>query len=271
VAVKGHGVGEDDDLIPFACWLCRDEPSFERQPVGALELDVLIRQSICLGCGDDGEVVEINVAALCEQSSQDFNSQGCRNTAEARVDDLKDCLAAVQYHHERYDGTGYPTGLKGENIPIDARVIAIADAFDAMTSKRPYRSHRMTAEEGRRELERCAGMQFDPAIVKVFNDINSKHIPKRVNIFAEAGAGPIIGMNMPYGYGFFGSFTNAQYRLTPGGFVGGGVNVKIHNGYYAFADVKYHVMVFNGNLGYTNNYSTPSIFFGISRGFSFRR
>ena len=102
-------------------------------------------------------------------------------------------------------------------------------------------------------------------------NINSKHIPKRVNVYAEAGAGPIIGMNMPYGYGFFGSFTNAQYRLTPGGFVGGGVNVKIHNGYYAFADVKYHVMVFNGNLGYTNNYSTPSVFFGISRGFSFRR
>ncbi len=110
-----------------------------------------------------------------------------------------------------------------------------------------------------------------PSYIGVQRNINSKHIPKKVNIYVEAGAGPVIGMNMPYGYGFFGSFTNAQYRLTPGGFVGGGVNAKIHNGYYAFADVKYHVMVFNGNLGYTNNYSTPSVFFGISRGFSFRR
>ena len=55
------------------------------------------------------------------------------------IESLKDCLAAIQYHHERYDGGGYPTGLKGDNIPLDARVLAVADSYDAMTSSRPWR------------------------------------------------------------------------------------------------------------------------------------
>jgi len=89
------------------------------------------------------------------------------------IDSLKDCLAAVQYHHERHDGTGYPTGLKGENIPLDARILAVADAYDAMVSQRPYRERAFTHEEAMDELIRCAGTQFDPEIVKVFVNINA--------------------------------------------------------------------------------------------------
>src|SRR5208283_2406820 len=63
------------------------------------------------------------------------------------VESLKDCLPGIQYHHERYDGTGYPTGLKGENIPLDARILAVADSYDAMTSQRPYRKESRTKEE----------------------------------------------------------------------------------------------------------------------------
>jgi diguanylate cyclase (GGDEF)-like protein/putative nucleotidyltransferase with HDIG domain len=88
------------------------------------------------------------------------------------IDALKECLSAVQYHHERYDGKGYPTGLKGDNIPLEARIIAVADAYDAMTSQRPYRERALTPEEGLDELKQCAGKQFDPRIVEVFNTIN---------------------------------------------------------------------------------------------------
>ncbi|MFC2069322.1 diguanylate cyclase [Chloroflexota bacterium] len=84
------------------------------------------------------------------------------------VGQLKDCLPAVQHHHERYDGTGYPGGLKGDNIPIDARIITVADSFDAITSSRPYREGKMTYSNAIDELERCSGQQFDPAVVKVF-------------------------------------------------------------------------------------------------------
>lgn len=90
------------------------------------------------------------------------------------VEDLKDCLAAVRYHHERYDGSGYPAGLKGENIPLDARILAVADAYDAMTSERPFRRRAMTYEQAREELRRCAGTQFDPKIVEVF--ISNYHV-----------------------------------------------------------------------------------------------
>jgi len=87
------------------------------------------------------------------------------------VDDLKGCLPGVQYHHEHYDGTGYPSGLKGDSIPLDARILAVADAYDAMTSKRPYRLWQASQEEAIKELESCAGTQFDPEIVRVFVNI----------------------------------------------------------------------------------------------------
>lgn len=83
------------------------------------------------------------------------------------VDSLHNCLAGVKYHHERYDGSGYPASLKGDNIPVDARILAVADAYDAMTSLRPYRK-KLTREEALKELECCAGTQFDPKIVEVF-------------------------------------------------------------------------------------------------------
>jgi diguanylate cyclase (GGDEF)-like protein len=73
----------------------------------------------------------------------------------------------VLHHHERWDGTGYPDGLQGEEIPLGARIIFVADAYDAMTSDRVYRS-RMSEEQAMAELISCAGSQFDPAIVAAF-------------------------------------------------------------------------------------------------------
>ena len=92
------------------------------------------------------------------------------------VENLRDCLAAVQYHHERYDGSGYPSGLKGSNIPLDARILAIADSFDAMTSSRPYRD-KMTAEDALGEIIQCSGTQFDPEIVRVFAKLIGPSLP----------------------------------------------------------------------------------------------
>lgn len=70
-------------------------------------------------------------------------------------------------HHERWDGRGYPLGLKGEEIPVECRILAVADAFDAMTSPRPYRKP-LSAEEAAQALRACAGSQFDPQVVEVF-------------------------------------------------------------------------------------------------------
>jgi putative nucleotidyltransferase with HDIG domain len=84
------------------------------------------------------------------------------------VDSIKECLPGVLYHHEHFDGSGYPQGLKAENIPFDARIIAVADSYDAMTSSRPYRNNALSSGAAIEELIRCSGTQFDPGIVKVF-------------------------------------------------------------------------------------------------------
>ena len=76
-------------------------------------------------------------------------------------------LQIVAAHHERWDGLGYPRGLRGEEIPLAARIFSLADAFDAMTTDRPYR-RALNTEQALAEIERCAGTQFDPKIVTMF-------------------------------------------------------------------------------------------------------
>lgn len=91
---------------------------------------------------------------------------------------FKAILAGITCHHERIDGLGYPFGLKGDEIPIDARIILIADTFDAMTTDRPYRKA-LPTETAFEELQKHAGTQFDRELVKVFiNDIGIEPLKK---------------------------------------------------------------------------------------------
>lgn len=84
-----------------------------------------------------------------------------------RVEGLKDVIGAMKFHHERWDGKGYPDGLKGESIPLIARIVAVADAYDAMVSTRPYRKG-LNPDFAYREITRYSGTQFDPAVVTAF-------------------------------------------------------------------------------------------------------
>ncbi len=84
-----------------------------------------------------------------------------------RIPFLRGAVPIVYHHHEKWDGTGYPLGFRGEAIPLGARIFAVADAFDAMTFDRPY-SKAVSYEAARNEIQRCAGTHFDPAVVETF-------------------------------------------------------------------------------------------------------
>jgi putative nucleotidyltransferase with HDIG domain len=93
------------------------------------------------------------------------------------VAELSDSLPIILNHHEHYDGSGYPSGLKGNEIPLEARLLSVADAYDAMTSLRPYHNQR-SSQEAIDELRRCAGTTFDPELVEIFCKILQSMVVK---------------------------------------------------------------------------------------------
>lgn len=98
------------------------------------------------------------------------------------LDELKAIIKDIRHHHERYDGSGYPDGLSGGDIPLGARILSIADSYDAMTSRRSYHEP-LKPEVAVNELKRCAGTQFDPELVVIFEEIIMG--PRNNKIFHE--------------------------------------------------------------------------------------
>ncbi len=97
------------------------------------------------------------------------------------IDFLKEVSRIIKYHHEKYDGSGYPDGLEGECIPIEAAILSVADAFDAMTSNRPYRNA-MTYTAATNIIINEAGKQFNPIVAKVFKDIMAENREMLINV-----------------------------------------------------------------------------------------
>lgn len=93
-------------------------------------------------------------------------------------------LPGVRYHHERFDGAGYPHGVKGEKIPIESRIILVADTYDAMTADRAYRKG-LAPEVAYKELMDFAGRQFDPKLVEIFLDAHPTWGKKDMKVFEE--------------------------------------------------------------------------------------
>lgn len=86
---------------------------------------------------------------------------------------LRPVLPIILYHHEKYDGTGYPSGLKKEEIPIGARIMAVVDSFEAMVVQRPYRE-KLTVKQAVQELKDNSGTQFDPLVIKAFMSLHAQ-------------------------------------------------------------------------------------------------
>ncbi len=120
---------------------------------------------------------------LTSQELEDVRGHATRGAEIlGRIKMLNNVVPMVHHHHERWDGHGYPSGLRSEAIPFGARIVAIADAFEVMTSHRAYLTTR-TPAQALEELRRCAGTQFDPVLVDRFctameNGLSKPHLPR---------------------------------------------------------------------------------------------
>jgi len=146
----------------------------EERQLEALELGSILHDIGKIGISDailnKPEALSREEAELIKQHPV----KGERILGETRDAKTNLVIACIRSHHERYDGQGYPDGLSGEAIPVAARIIAIADAYDAMTSLRPYRD-KMLHEQALAELHRCSGSQFDSQLVVEFTRVLEEH------------------------------------------------------------------------------------------------
>ena len=160
---QGHGARVAALAVPVARNLGWDERRLDTLRFGALHHDVgkvVVRRELLLKPGP------LTLDELAEIRAH----PGAGAELVAPLRGARHALPYVLYHHERWDGTGYPSRLQGPEIPLEARLLAVADAFDAMTSPRPYR-HALTYERAIVELCSCAGTQFDPELAELFVDV----------------------------------------------------------------------------------------------------
>lgn len=151
---------------------------------GRIELAGLLHDIGMIGVSDD---VLFKTERLTEDEFREIKSHvdhGVRILED--IKQLKEVINIIKYHHEHFDGNGYPYGIKGEEIPLSSRIIAIADAYDGMISNRAYRQA-MTPEEAVSVLEHLAGKQFDPALVSVFKEVLPEMLDE-INAFESANA-----------------------------------------------------------------------------------
>ena len=133
-------------------------------------IDCLYYASVLRGAGAIDVPYDI-LAKTSRLTSEEFKvirNQPAKSAELIRpVEFLKPVLPIILYHHENYDGSGYPSGLKKEQIPIGARILSVVDAFEAMTIERPYRN-RLSTKDAIEEMKRNSGTQFDPKVVNAF-------------------------------------------------------------------------------------------------------
>ena len=159
-ALAGHAARVTDLAARLAAWLDWDDANLYSIYLGGPLHDigkVAVSEAILRKPGplDEHELAEIRTHPTAGAKLID------------QVGSAGEALPFILYHHERWDGRGYPTGLRGADIPEGARILAVADAFDAMTSTRPYR-RALPVERALGEIDRCAGTQFDPAMARAF-------------------------------------------------------------------------------------------------------
>lgn len=166
VYTRGHSerVAEFSDVIAEACSLSRQEREYMR-------FAAVLHDVGKIGIGREVLLKHGKLDSCEEEEIRTHPEKGVKILDPVHF--LRPVISSIRHHHERFDGTGYPDGLRGKEIPFKARILSVADAWDAMLSTRPYRKA-LSFEEARDELLRCAGSHFDPELVEVFVKVMEK-------------------------------------------------------------------------------------------------
>ena len=135
--------------------------------IGKIELAGMLHDIGMIGVSDE---ILYKIEALTQEEYDEIKKHITYSVKILEdIKQLKDVVEIIKYHHEKYDGTGYPYGIKGEDIPIGSRIIALTDTFDSIISNRIYRNQ-IELSEAKQKIIEGAGTQFDPIVVKAFED-----------------------------------------------------------------------------------------------------
>ena len=160
---RGHSDRVSEFSVLIGKKMCLDEATLHTLKIGGLFHDIGK-----IGIPDSILLKESKLSDDEYSQIKNHPTIGAHILGDAKV--FKDILPMVKHHHERFDGRGYPSGLAGTDIPLIARIAAVADTFDAMTSKRTYRNS-LPLDFVKEEIKKCSGTQFDPEIAGIFLDI----------------------------------------------------------------------------------------------------
>ena len=186
---KSNRESQHSDRVSSICQAIASIMSFEKSDVKRMRIAGLVHDIGKIGIDDKilNKAGKLNSDEWYEMKKHPEIGWRILST----TNEFLELAQFVLNHHERWDGSGYPNGLKGEKIPLESRIIAVADAYDAMTSERSYRIG-LGKEESIKELIRCSGTQFDPEIVKVF--VN-KVLPCESNFEGERTKSLLFDLN----------------------------------------------------------------------------
>jgi HD-GYP domain-containing protein (c-di-GMP phosphodiesterase class II) len=154
------------------------------------EIDVIVRGALVHDIGKVG-VMDSIIGKQGRLTDEEYAlvkkhpDIGVEILSRADSEEIQEIIPLVRFHHERWDGSGYPLGISGETIPLGARIIAVADTVDAMLSDRPYRKP-PTFDEVKEEVLRCMGTQFDPRVVQAFFEVVREKGPEFFKNSAES-------------------------------------------------------------------------------------
>lgn len=163
-----HTKGHSERVAKYSVALARKVGKFSEQELNMLYYSCLIHDIGKMQVSDD---ILTKPDRLTENEYEVVKMHTIFGVNAIKgIESLQPCIDIVRNHHERWDGTGYPDGLKGEEIPLLTRIVAIADAFDAMTSHRAYRAA-LTPDEAYSRIIKGAGTQFDPGLIPYFKNV----------------------------------------------------------------------------------------------------